>query len=168
MIVVQFAKPRTTNHKLRRLVRFVCKRFGLTSATVSVAVVDDAQFRRLNAQFLKRTCSSDCLSFDLSEPKSKDRTFELVINGDAAAIEAGRRGHSPEAELALYVVHGLLHQLGFNDSATRQAHKMHKAEDEILRSLGYGAVWNTEYRTQNAEPAFGGLRRAGTEHRRKN
>jgi len=58
------------------------------------------------------------------------------------AREAARRGHSAEAELALYVTHGLLHNLGFNDATAAQARKMHRMEDEILQHLGYGFVYN--------------------------
>jgi probable rRNA maturation factor len=57
-----------------------------------------------------------------------------------AAREANVRGHSGEAELALYITHGLLHNLGFDDSTKRQAAKMHRTEDEILQQFGYGHI----------------------------
>ena len=44
------------------------------------------------------------------------RIFDLIVNGELAAREAARRGHGAEAELALYITHGLLHNLGFNDA----------------------------------------------------
>ena len=47
-----------------------------------------------------------------------------------------------EAELALYITHGLLHNLGFDDSTEMQAKKMHDTEDEILRQSGFGLVYN--------------------------
>lgn len=148
MVIVQFA-----NHcrdisvsvpAIGKLVRFVCNRFGLTRVTVGIAVVDDAQFRELNVRFLKRVRTSDCLSFDLSDKKSADAPclFELVINGEMAVTQSGLRGHSSQAELALYVTHGLLHQLGFTDTTPAQARKMHNTEDEILQSLGYGRVYD--------------------------
>ena len=85
---------------------------------------------------------TDCLSFDLSEHKDKRRWFELVVNGERAKSEAAKRGHSAQAELALYVVHGLLHNLGFNDCSAAQAKKMHLLEDEILRRYGFGSVYD--------------------------
>ena len=68
--------------------------------------------------------------------------FELVVNGEMAVRQAKQRGHSGEAELALYVTHGLLHNLGFDDSTKKKAQKMHRAEDEILQQFGYGLVYN--------------------------
>ena len=66
----------------------------------------------------------------------------MVVNGEMAVREAKLRGHSSEAELALYITHGLLHNLGFDDSTQSQARKMHDTEDEILQQLGYGLVYN--------------------------
>ena len=54
-----------------------------------------------------------------------------------------RRGHDAEAELALYVVHGLLHNIGYDDLTEADARKMHGMEDEILECFGYGTVYNS-------------------------
>jgi probable rRNA maturation factor len=61
-----------------------------------------------------------------------------------AVRQANLRGHSSEAELALYITHGLLHNLGFDDSTQGQAEKMHNIENEILQQLGYGPIYNGE------------------------
>ena len=134
--------------KLRTLVRTVCKRFGVLHAVVSIGIVDDAEMRRLNKRFLSRTGNTDCLSFDLSDESEPARVFDLIVNGELAAREAARRGHSARAELALYVVHGLLHQLGFDDATAEQAARMHRIEDEILQHLGYGSVYNADARVR--------------------
>ncbi len=59
-----------------------------------------------------------------------------------ALRQADLRGHSSQAELALYITHGLLHNLGFDDSTEDKAKKMHDMEDKILQQLGYGLVYN--------------------------
>ena len=148
MVVVEitrdFAEVDLSTPRLEQLVGSVCDRFGLSVGTVGIAVVDDEQMRCLQRRFLGRSCTSDCLSFDLSGPEqsSPGRSIEIVVNGQMGACEAIRRGHSPEAELALYIVHGLLHQFGHGDGTPEQARKMHKTEDEILQHLGYGIVYN--------------------------
>jgi len=169
MIAVQIAKNfqdiEVSLPKIKKLVRAICNRFRLSNATVSIAIVDDAQMRKVNAQFLNRKSTTDCLSFDLSDPatpkaapEASDRSparrasdpsrqescrlFEMVVNGELALKEANLRGHSSEAELALYITHGLLHNLGFEDSTPKQAKIMHDTEDEILQQFGYGLVYN--------------------------
>ena len=128
--------------KLENLVRGVCKRFRLSKATISIAIVDDAQIRKVNEQFLGRDTPTDCLSFDVSDEGANcAKSFELVVNAESAIREASMRGHSSESELALYVTHGLLHNLGFDDSTDNEARKMHDTENEILEELGYGSVY---------------------------
>jgi probable rRNA maturation factor len=131
--------------RLEELAATVCARFGISKAAVSIGIVDDAEIRSLNRRFLNHDRPTDCLSFDLSDERDRDgqRVFELVVNGQMAAREAVRRGHAGEAELALYVTHGLLHQLGFDDRTPEQAGRMHETEDEILQHMGYGLVYNT-------------------------
>lgn len=138
--------------KLKKLVKTVCNRFKLTKAAVSIAIVDDDQIRKLNKQFLNKNKITDCLSFDLSENAKNSaksfygehcRTIELVVNAEMAVREAILRGHSDEAELALYITHGLLHNLGFDDSTPAKAKKIHRTEDEILKQLGYGLIYNS-------------------------
>lgn len=130
--------------KVEKLVEAICNRFKLSKATVSIAIVGDAQIRKLNSQFLNHKSTTDCLSFDLSDDKGPQspKLFELIVNGEMAVREANLRGHSSEAELALYITHGLLHNFGFDDSTESQARKMHDLEDKILQQLGYGLVYN--------------------------
>lgn len=132
--------------RLERLVTTVCARFGASEATVSIGIVDDAEIGVLNQRFLRHEGTTDCLSFDLSDEQgSQDaRVFDLIVNGEMAVRQAALRGHAGEAELALYITHGLLHQLGFDDGTPEQAGTMHAAEDEILQHLGYGLVYNSD------------------------
>ena len=146
--------------RLKKLVKAVCNRFAGsktpdTKYEISIAIVDDAQIRQVNSRFLNRKPTTDCLSFDLSDdeqtPGAADRpsrAFELLVNGQMAVRQASLRGHSSEAELALYITHGLLHNLGFDDSTPGRARKMHDTEDEILQQLGYGLVYNKCARAQ--------------------
>jgi probable rRNA maturation factor len=148
MITVQitnhFAKLPADALRLRKLVRAVCQRFGVSRARISIGIVDDAEIGGLNKKFLNHEGTTDCLSFDLSdetEPEGQ-KVFDLIVNGALALREAARRGHEAQAELALYITHGLLHDLGFEDATEEQARRMHRTEDEILQHLGYGLVYN--------------------------
>ncbi len=148
MITVQitnhFEKLPADAPKLKKLVRVICKRFGVFQARISIGIVDDAEIGVLNKKFLNHEGTTDCLSFDLSdetEPEGR-KVFDLIVNGELALREAARRGHEAQAELALYITHGLLHDLGFDDATEKQARRMHRTEDEILQHLGYGLVYN--------------------------
>jgi len=149
-----FKDARVPLPKLRKLAQIVCDLFGEEKSLgmtyeISIAIVDDLRIEELNGRFLNHKTTTDCLSFDLSDgDHSASRMFELIINGEMAARQADLRGHSSEAELALYITHGLLHNFGFDDATPDQARKMHEAENKILQQLGYGSVYNRDIRGQ--------------------
>ncbi len=72
------------------------------------------------------------------------RCFELVVNADEAARQSKAQKHPLQAELALYITHGLLHNLGFDDAESEAGAEMHRTEDEILQDAGFGKVFDKQ------------------------
>lgn len=97
---------------------------------VSLLLTDDAEIARLHGEFLGDPTETDVISFDI------EGTAEVVVNVDRAAREATRRGVSRADELALYVVHGVLHVCGFDDIESEDRARMRVAEREVLVALG--------------------------------
>ncbi len=133
--------------RLRALAEQVCRRFAHGSVCLDLALVDDSEIRRLERQFFGQDETTDVISFDLSEPGEPQRTLCIAVNADEARRQARRRGHGVETELALYVVHGLLHQFGFDDVDPTAAERMHRMEDRILEDEGFGVVYERPVRT---------------------
>lgn len=130
--------------KLNALVLFVLKKFEITDATVNFRIVNNDEILSANRQFLKHDYVTDVISFDLSD--KSPRNFDIIVNGALAADQAQTRNHSPDAELALYICHGLLHNLGFDDQNDADAKKMHHTEDDILQNCGFGVVYNRNFK----------------------
>ena len=145
-IEVEFAigckKAAINKPKLCQIIQSTCRRFGITAALVSVAVMDDTQISRINERFLNRKGITDVISFDLSGENEDRKVYAIAVNAEMALRQSKARPHSDEAELALYILHGLLHNLGFDDSTPAQANQMHAVEDEILQNFDYGIVYN--------------------------
>jgi probable rRNA maturation factor len=127
---------------IETLIETICHAYQVSDAMVSVAVIDDVETCRLNAQYLNHEGSTDCFSFDLTDEIDDRPHFEVIVNGEKAMEQARLRGHSDQAEVALYVTHGMLHNLGHDDLNEDQAKKMHAEEDRILNSLGYGTIYH--------------------------
>jgi probable rRNA maturation factor len=104
--------------------------------------VNDDEIISLNRQFLGKSSSTDVISFDLSDNTADTRFFDIAVNAQMAQRQGQTENRSSESELALYFLHGLLHNLGFDDSSSAKAAKMHKTEDDILKKSGYGVVYN--------------------------
>jgi probable rRNA maturation factor len=128
--------------RFRQLAQLICKRFGTARGTVSIAIVNDEVIQKVNKEFLNESHKTDVISFDLSDETDAEVHFELIVNADEAARQAQTRNHSIEAEIALYITHGLLHNLGFDDGEDDQSRQMHQMEDEILVLAGFGPVYH--------------------------
>jgi probable rRNA maturation factor len=125
----------------------LCGRFGIQNATISVAVTDDAGIVKVNKRFLKSGKKTDVISFDLSDEQTGEYVFDMIVNGELALRESAARGHDAQSELVLYILHGFLHNMGYDDLEPAQFKKMHKAEDEILEEFGYGATYILKRKT---------------------
>ena len=128
--------------RIRELVRLVCRRFRIRRASVDLAITDNPGIRRVNRRFFASSAVTDCISFDLTDSSEPGRCFSIVANAELAQRQALLRGHSSRAELALYIVHGMLHQLGFDDLTVAEAERMHHEEDRLLERAGYGIVYH--------------------------
>jgi probable rRNA maturation factor len=127
--------------KIVEMVKKTAGQFGTRKASMNFAVLSDKETARLNRKFLRKTGTTDVISFNISDDADDLKIFDIAVNAEMAGRQAKSRGHKPQSELALYFLHGLLHNLGFDDSTAKKAAKMHKTEDDILQKFGYGAVY---------------------------
>lgn len=116
----------------------------VAAAQVSVAIVDANTMRRLNAAHLDHDCDTDVLSFlfdvqqqqppDADAPRGAGKAIEgeVIVSADMARRRAGEFDWSPQDELVLYLVHGLLHLAGYDDLSPDEKRVMRSRERDIL------------------------------------
>jgi len=126
---------RVPRKRLAELVGFVAAEEGVRVAEIDLAVVTGSQMAALNRRYLRRGGPTDVLSFDLSEDAAEGICAQIVVCGDIAARQAKPRGGSAQQELMLYVVHGLLHLMGYEDATAGGAARMHARQDELLKAF---------------------------------
>jgi probable rRNA maturation factor len=122
--------------RMREVARTVLEGEGFPDAEVSLAFVDNPTIHRLNKLYLQHDEPTDVLSFPLSEPNARKLSGELVLGLEVAKAQAEERGHDVQAELALYVIHGLLHLCGHDDKTEKEAALMRERERHYLEKLG--------------------------------
>lgn len=111
-------------------------------AQIGLRLVSDEVMAGMNAEHLGHEGPTDVLTFDLREEGAEGGVEgEIAVSVDTARREAESLGHSVEAELALYAVHGVLHLLDYQDDTLDAASVMHQTEDRILELLGLGPVF---------------------------
>src|SRR5260370_42053133 len=110
--------------RMREVARAVLDGEAVHDADISLAFVDNPTIHALNKRYLQHDEPTDVLSFPLSEPNAKKLSGELVIGAEIAHAQALEYGHDVQAELALYVIHGLLHLCGYDDNEPADAPRM--------------------------------------------
>jgi probable rRNA maturation factor len=136
------------------LARNVLAARGIKGATeVSLLFVDEAAMSSLHEQFLGLSGPTDVLSFPIEdEPGPTGRSPDLGGSGPGSIAEEGAllllgdvvicpsvaAGNAVEHEvtfddeIALLVVHGLLHLLGMDHEVEAEADRMEALEQELL------------------------------------
>jgi probable rRNA maturation factor len=123
-------------------------------AEVSLLFVDEPSIAALNEQFLLKEGPTDVLSFPIEDeplsggrfpdfggtgPGSDAEPEPVLLLGDVvlcptvAARNAVEHGVTYEDEVALLVVHGLLHLLGMDHQENEEAERMEALERQLLQ-----------------------------------
>jgi probable rRNA maturation factor len=134
-------------------IRFIKKVFATLNKNLTgklknhelvITFVDDTYIRRLNKRFFGRDTFTDVIAFPFEEhvgPAARGHKPSKVILGDVvvsvtrARVQSKKFKHSFNEELALLVIHGTLHLLGYDDIKAKDAVMMRKKEQEILQTL---------------------------------
>lgn len=128
--VVDRGRPRTDRKFLREVVRTTLVFVERLDMPVSLLLTNDAEIARIHAEHLDDPTPTDVISFEV------DGGAELVVSVETAKRTANSLGHAVRAEVALYVVHGLLHCAGHDDLRPAPRRRMRAAEREVLSRLG--------------------------------
>jgi probable rRNA maturation factor len=115
----------------RTLVSSILSLFKSTPEEVSIYFVSKKKISDLHAQFFQDPTPTDCISF----PIDKEHLGEIFVCPKVAIEYAQKKNLNPHRELALYVVHGLLHLLGFDDLEPKQRRIMRKKEKICMNYL---------------------------------
>ena len=97
---------------------------------LNVVFVNDSQLTSLHTAWLQDETRTDVITFDLSS--GRERMGELYVSVPCAYRLARERGVSPARELALYVVHGVLHAQGYDHETDAEARRMEALETRLL------------------------------------
>ncbi|MFN0205462.1 MAG: rRNA maturation RNase YbeY [Planctomycetota bacterium] len=128
--------PRFDRRGLRSAFHATHAAFPSAPRNVSVALVGDASMAALHLQYSNVPGTTDVLSFDLRDTGGDGRfDAEIVISVEVAKKESAKRKRTIQQELELYLIHGLLHIVGFDDHAPSDRAKMRAAERKVLSKL---------------------------------
>ncbi|MCP4652245.1 MAG: rRNA maturation RNase YbeY [Candidatus Omnitrophica bacterium] len=119
---------------LKKIKGYLSKIFKILgiSKQVSILFCDNRRIRNLNRKYFKVNCATDVIAFPLEED---DYLGEVIISVEKAAKSCAKYSNTWEKELTLYLVHGVLHLVGYNDIKNSDKVKMQSKECEIMKVL---------------------------------
>lgn len=120
--------------RLEAAVRAAAVVGGCHVCQIGVRVSDDTTIHEINRRFLQHDYPTDVISFPyhLAPPMVEG---ELVVSIDTAARESVEAGWSVAEELLLYIIHGTLHLVGFDDTEESCRLRMREAEQTALQNM---------------------------------
>lgn len=126
---------------LKKIINDLFQDLEIAGAELGIALVGAKEMARVNWQFLQHEGSTDVITFDHAEKrkvKSGKRKIlhgELFICVDDAVQQAKEFGTNWQSEVVRYVVHGVLHLLGYDDLKPHLRRTMKREENRLVRRL---------------------------------
>jgi probable rRNA maturation factor len=103
---------------------------------LGVLIVAGKEMALVNEQFLQHTGSTDVITFNYRERPSKESIRgDIYVCIEDALAQSKEFATSWQAELVRYIVHGVLHLLGYDDRTAGLRRTMKRAEEKLLAEL---------------------------------
>jgi probable rRNA maturation factor len=109
---------------------------------VGLVIASGERVRELNRDYLGEDAPTDVLAFSAQEegdefpfvlpPDGLLHLGEVIIAYPRAVTQAAEHGHPLQRELAILLIHGLLHLLGYEHDEPDSALRMRAREAELL------------------------------------
>jgi probable rRNA maturation factor len=121
------------------VISFLLKELKISTDEIIIHFVMEQKIRLLHKEFFNDPSTTDCITFPIDSPQDKVGSFHLL--GEAficpkAAVEyAKRHPIEPLEELFRYIIHCLLHLIGYDDIEPVERARMKRKERACLKKL---------------------------------
>ena len=106
----------------------------IKKAQINIYFVNNARIRKINQIYLKKNYPTDVISFNLSE-NGDNILVEVFISLQMAKHNALVYKGSLAGEVMLYIIHAILHILGFDHRCREGKKTMFKKQSNLLRKV---------------------------------
>jgi len=126
---------------LKKIISALFSELKLTEAELGINLVGEREMALVNETFLQHEGSTDVITFDHMENPRIGQTSSPALHGelficvDDAIAQANEFKTSWQSEVVRYIVHGLLHLLGYDDLKPHLRREMKREENRLTRLL---------------------------------
>lgn len=93
---------------------------------IEFTIISDSEIARIHAEFLDDPTPTDVITFHHGE---------ILVSADTALRQGQEHGQSLNQELALYLIHGLMHLAGWDDHEATEAAEMARRQNQVLQQV---------------------------------
>lgn len=104
----------------------------LSNREIELLLTDDNEIAQINREFRGIEKATDVLSFP-SDPFPNAPLGSIIISADKVQSVAEELGHTPDDEIALLFIHGMLHLLGYDHEVDNG--EMRERERELVKEF---------------------------------
>jgi len=142
IVIANSQRTRQINRRrLKQITQALLAELKVAAGELEINLVAAPEMTRLNETYLHHAGLTDVITFDYASPRRQTSNPRPRIHGeificvDEAIRQARRFGTTWQSEIVRYLVHGILHLLGFDDATPGARRKMKRAENRRLRRL---------------------------------
>jgi probable rRNA maturation factor len=156
IVILNRQRVRKINLRLlKKIANAMLAEWEIKNADIGICLIAAPEMTRLNETFLKHKGSTDVIAFDYGfgvppsggkfskksaranrlKPELQTLHGEIFVCVDEAVLQARKFGTSWQSEVVRYIVHGVLHLLGFEDSRAGARRRMKREENRLVRLL---------------------------------
>jgi len=124
--------------KIKKIIRAIFEKEKIETDEVIFHFVDEKTIKDLHIKHFNDPASTDCITLAL-DPLNEKKPYHVIgecfICTDEAIIFSKENNLDKFKEITLYIIHTILHLIGFDDIKKNDKLVMRKKENEILSYL---------------------------------
>ncbi len=124
---------------IKLMIPFLLRNLNISTDEVVLHFVSKAAIGKVHSSFFADPSPTDCISFPIDPPETKELDGKHRILGEVfvcpkVALEyASEQKLNPHLETKLYIIHGILHLIGYDDLDSSSRRKMRQMEQKCLK-----------------------------------
>lgn len=126
--------------EIRQKIRLLLNDRDVARAELSIVFLDNASIHAINREYLDHDEPTDVITFSLEDDfesgDSGGLSGEILVSAEMAINVAQEIDWPAGNELLLYIAHGILHLLGFDDLTEEPRRRMREAERQVMQLWG--------------------------------
>lgn len=151
LLIKNFTRSKVNERFLRRIAQNATKNISALEKTagleIDLAIVGEKRMKTLNRVWRGKDKITDVLSFESGRfgKAGKDFIFapdaifhlgQIFICYSVAARQARKDGHFLDKEMAVLLIHGILHLAGYDhEKSVQEARKMFRLQEKIMNKI---------------------------------